>query len=84
MSRLKDKNTKRQKDKKTKRQKDKKTKKTKRQKSPKRLMQKDENTKGQRPKREFYIETSGQFRMLAIFFVFAFVFLVSTTFANAL
>ena len=45
--------TKRQKDKKTKRQKDKKTKR-----------QKD---KRQRPKREFTIATSGQFRTLAMF-----------------
>ena len=64
--------TKRQKGEKTKRQKYKKTKrqnkykKSKRQKYKKTKRQKD---KSQRPKREFIIVTSGQFRTLAMFFI---------------
>ena len=62
--------TKRQKDKKTKRQK---VKKTKRKKEKKTKRQKDRKTERQktRPKKEFNIVTSGQFRTLAMFLIMA-------------
>ena len=60
----KDKRQKRQKDKKTKKTKNKKTKKRR---QKKRKDEKTKKTKRQRPKREYDIATSGQFRTLAMF-----------------